>query len=228
MFVNSAADNVRTFIARNYRTIASIVFQGVSVPVFLYIYRSDSRTSSSWLIHHPVYFALLAVTGAMASHGLSALVSIIFPADISGTYNEIQNSIFAASPWLVIIQTVVLAPVSEEILFRGIIFRRLEAFTDYFIVRALISSAIFGIYHMNLSQGIFAFAFGLLCCAVYYSMNSLWASIVLHAGGNLLSVIMVYTDFKYSSEIAYIAVMCACLAGAAVVYCFVLRPKRGR
>ena len=131
-----------------------------------------------------------------------------------------------ASPVLVIFQTVVLAPVSEELLFRGIMLRRLQNYLPGFWGPALISSAIFGIYHMNLAQGIFAFLFGLLICAVYDSMQNLWAAIALHAGGNLISVVLVYTGFQYPSDWMYVTAMILALLGAAALYWFLIRPKQ--
>ena len=104
--------------------------------------------------------------------------------------------------------------------------RRLQNYLPGFWGPALISSAIFGIYHMNLAQGIFAFLFGLLICAVYDSMQNLWAAIALHAGGNLISVVLVYTGFQYPSDWMYVTAMILALLGAAALYWFLIRPKQ--
>ena len=79
---------------------------------------------------------------------------------------------------------------------------------------------------MNLAQGVFAFLFGLLICAVYDKLQNLWAAIALHAGGNLISVVLVYTGFQYPSTWLYVTVMVLALAGAFALYYFLIRPKR--
>lgn len=207
---------------------ASIVFLAASILMCWYFYRRDSFPKEGWLLHHCQYMPLLLVLGALASHGLSAFVSFLNIDRIIGNYTEIENSIFAAPVILVIIQTVILAPISEELLFRGILYQRLKAFTGKFWLSALISSLIFGVYHLNLAQGIFAFLFGLLACAVYDKIQNLWASILLHIGGNLLSVILVYTGLDYPSTTVWIIAMILALAAAWAIYHFLIRPLKAR
>ena len=210
----------------NIPTIAAIIFLLVSIWVCWTIYRKDSLIPSDWIYKHPQYFALLVLIGVLASHGLSALISFMNIDSIIGNYSEIESTIFVASPVLVIVQTIILAPLSEELLFRGILYNRLRLSFGGFWAPALISSAIFGVYHFNLAQGLFAFLFGLLACAVYDKINNLWAPVVLHAGGNLVSVILVYTGFTYPEVWVYVAVMAASLAAAWALYHFIIRPLR--
>ena len=218
--VNMTPDS---FLARNTPAIGAIIFLAVSIVVCYKIYQKDYTVSSDWICHKPVYFLLLAVMGILASHGLSALISLISSTGMLGNYQEIEENVFVASPVLVIVQTVVLAPISEELLFRGILLRRLQQYIHGFWVPALISSAIFGIYHMNLAQGIFAFLFGLFICAIYDKFRNLWAAIALHIGGNLISVVLVYTGFQYPETWLFITVMILALAVAGALYYFIIR-----
>lgn len=77
----------------------------------------------------------------------------------------------------------ILAPISEEILFRGLILRTLQPFGKKFAIIA--SAFLFGIFHGNLVQSPFAFVIGLVLgyTAVEYSV--LWA-MVLHMFNNLI------------------------------------------
>jgi len=214
-----------SFMAHNTPAIGSIIFLAVSIVVCYKIYQKDYNEPSWQICRKPGYFAVLALIGILASHGLSALISLAATAGMLGNYQEIEENVFMASPYLVILQTVILAPVSEELLFRGLLFNRLQSCIRGFWVPALISSAIFGIYHMNLAQGIFAFLFGLLICAVYDRVRNLWAAIALHAGGNLISVLLVYTGFQYPGTGLYITAMILALAAAGVLYVFFIRRR---
>lgn len=223
-----AAANPESFLALNTPAIGSVIFLIVSIIVCWRIYRRDAVGHTVWIYHSPQYFLLLALIGILASHGLSALISLAAQGGMISTYQEIEENVFQASPVLVILQTIVLAPVSEELLFRGIIFRRLGNYIPGFWGPALISSAIFGIYHLNLAQGIFAFLFGLLICAVYDRVQNLWAAIALHVGGNLVSVVLVYLRFQYPQPWMYILFMILALVGAAALYYFLIRPLKSR
>lgn len=204
--------------------VASIVFLAVSAAVMYAIYRKDYHPKATWIYRHPLYFLLIAAIGILASHGLSALVSLLNVDQIAGNYTEIEQTVFMA-PWpLVILQVVLLTPLSEELLFRGLLYKRIEQFTGNFWIASLVSAAVFGIAHWNLAQGIFAFFFGMLSCAVYDKVKNLWACVALHAGGNLISVILVYTGLAYPAEWMYVAGMVVTLAGAWALYHFRIRP----
>ena len=75
------------------------------------------------------------------------------------------------------------APISEELLFRGLIMRSMEPYGKKYAIFA--SALLFGIYHGNLVQIPFAFAVGLVLGYVTVEYNIGWA-IVLHMFNNLI------------------------------------------
>ena len=77
----------------------------------------------------------------------------------------------------------ILAPITEEILFRGLIQRTMLPFGKKFAI--LISSLTFGLFHGNLLQLPYAFAVGLVLGYVAVEYNILW-SMVLHMINNLV------------------------------------------
>lgn len=76
-----------------------------------------------------------------------------------------------------------LAPVTEEILFRGLIQRTLLPFGKKFAI--FVSAFTFGLFHGNLIQTPYAFVVGLVLGFVAAEYNILWA-MVLHMVNNLL------------------------------------------
>ncbi len=75
------------------------------------------------------------------------------------------------------------APISEEILFRGLVLRTVEPYGKKF---AIFSSALlFGLFHGDLIQGMFAFCVGLILAYVTLEYHILWA-MLLHMLNNLL------------------------------------------
>lgn len=84
----------------------------------------------------------------------------------------------------------ILAPVLEEILFRGIILRGLLQYGISPIIAITLSSFLFGIAHMNPWQFLGAGLLGAVFGFVYYRTQSLWICIFLHALNNTVSFIM--------------------------------------
>ena len=80
----------------------------------------------------------------------------------------------------------VIAPVVEEILFRGVIMQSLRQFGDGFALLA--SSILFGLAHGNLLQIPNALVMGLAMGYFVLRTNSLWTGIVLHMVNNALAV----------------------------------------
>jgi uncharacterized protein len=86
----------------------------------------------------------------------------------------------------------VLAPVLEEMLFRGIMLR--SFLRRYSRTKAiLLSSLLFGAAHMNVYQLATAFAIGIVAGWLYERCRSLWPCILLHAAYNG------FVTFSYSA-----------------------------
>lgn len=87
---------------------------------------------------------------------------------------------------LVIVLTLVLAPMGEEMLVRGIAYTRLRTHLPP-AAAAVITAGIFSLMHMNLVQIILTFPLGVLLAAVYERTGRLTAPILLHVAFNTLS-----------------------------------------
>ncbi|MGM0175341.1 CPBP family intramembrane glutamic endopeptidase [Enterococcus sp. DIV0800] len=101
------------------------------------------------------------------------------------------------------------APIAEELVFRGAILRSLEKYGKSFAIVA--SSALFGIYHGNFSQGIFAFFVGLILGYTTIKFSLKWA-IALHMFnnfilGDLLSHLTFGLPIHIQSLISYIIIL---------------------
>lgn len=83
----------------------------------------------------------------------------------------------------------VIAPLSEELLFRRLLLERLRPYGDRFAV--LTSALCFGLFHGNLNQFFYAFAVGALFAYVVLRTGCLWQSILLHALANAASVALI-------------------------------------
>lgn len=111
-------------------------------------------------------------------------------------YTEVDSSLVYS-----LVLVCIIAPVCEEIIFRGIILEGL--LQRYHAPSAIvISSLLFGSIHLNLWQFVAASAGGMLSGWVYYKTRSVLPCIWLHAINNLMSVLVFlpYTKGKSLSE----------------------------
>lgn len=103
-----------------------------------------------------------------------------------------------------IITVVLFAPFLEEVIFRGILLSDIKR-SHSTMVAVIISSAVFGIVHLNLIQGFSAVLSGLVFAYVYLATKSLWSAILLHALNNGCSIVMInmYGSKEHLQESTY-------------------------
>lgn len=113
-------------------------------------------------------------------------------------------------PGLLVLAFVVIAPVFEEILFRGILLRRLRGLGD---VSAVVLSALaFGLFHANLQQTAYAIVLGMVFAAIVLLTGSIRDTILLHMAINGASVLLLLLDSDLSNLLFLIFVF-LCMGG---------------
>ena len=87
--------------------------------------------------------------------------------------------------------TAVGAPIVEELMFRGVIYRRLRRMAGV-IPSAIIVSLLFGVYHGNWIQAPYAFLLGMACVYVYERYKSIIAPMILHGTANFVAILITF------------------------------------
>lgn len=216
--------DIDSFMA-DYSIVVSLIALVVAGIFMFFIYRRDLfHTTASYVYGKPLIFVLAVVLAILASHGLSILISLLNLDNILGSYAQAESNIFSASPVIVIIRAVIIVPIAEELTFRGLMFNRANAWLGFWPA-ALISSAAFGLYHMNLAQGIYAFIFAILLCLLYDKFSNLWIPLAMHAGANAFALVLTYTGLTYPAQWIYWAVCGVCLAASAGITFYLLRKN---
>lgn len=88
----------------------------------------------------------------------------------------------------------VITGISEELLFRGFLFRHLLSHLRSPVKAIIISSIVFALLHFNYVQVIPLFVFGLVLAHMYYITGKLWPSMLMHILNNSLNLYWIYTD----------------------------------
>ncbi|EOU1112218.1 CPBP family intramembrane metalloprotease [Clostridium perfringens] len=108
---------------------------------------------------------------------------------IKNSLEDFSNlvSVFDGYPFLTIISVVILAPIFEELVFRGIIFNEASKYKGG-AFPIIISALLFGLAHMQPIQIVYAFIVGLIFGFVYSKTHSLPIVMFLHMLNNLLTL----------------------------------------
>lgn len=123
-------------------------------------------------------FLLVGIGCQLFAAGLLSLVRPVFD-ELFASYDENISSLFAADTIIVAAYVVVLAPIIEELMLRGIMYSKLRQEIS-FTVANILQATVFGIYHGDIIQGIYAFGIGLLFGYIYEKGRTLLAPIIVH------------------------------------------------
>lgn len=118
---------------------------------------------------------------------LSVLMSV-FPKAFE-SYNQLMTNFDSDTGVLTLVYVLFIGPISEEVIFRGAIFDRFYLAFSFWVANTL-QAMLFGIYHMNIVQGIYAFLLGMLLGMIIYSTGSILCSIATHIIFNSTSYIV--------------------------------------
>ncbi len=99
--------------------------------------------------------------------------------------------------------SVVFAPLSEELIFRGVTLRQARRALPFWAAN-LLQAFLFGVYHMNMIQGIYAFCLGLILGYICERGGSIYHSILLHVLFNLWAAVISEHIFMGDSVFAFL------------------------
>lgn len=111
--------------------------------------------------------------------------------EVSSGYQNVAESISQSPLWIQFFGLGVIAPIMEELLYRGILYQRMRQYVSPGIA-IIFSSVVFGILHGNLVQFIFAAGLGILLAGVYEKYQNILMAFELHIAINLTSLCMTW------------------------------------
>lgn len=94
---------------------------------------------------------------------------------------------------------VVLGPLIEEILFRGIIFRSFENVTNMAWFPILLSGVMFGIWHGSFIQGVYTAITGIILGYLIKKSRSLFIVVIAHGVNNLSGNLPPFLDTDFNN-----------------------------
>lgn len=181
------------FSGRLERAVPFVIFiAGVMVKYYVIIVllkwlgnkATNTKPKQSLNIMSFVYAALMIIAfRVMFDNSLNLWINKISMPDFINEVFQEQ----AGSPIILILSIVVVAPIYEEIIFRGILLKGMANKINPTIA-LVISALFFAVVHFNVPQGINAFFLGLIIGAIYLKSNSIYLGIFTHFVNNFLAI----------------------------------------
>ncbi len=149
---------------------------------------NQSINSRCFLYVFITMIGFILVRDALLGELLISMEGPISEKEIDALFNIENNFEIASILGLLAIKSIIIAPVLEEILFRGILLKGMLKKYKLMPIKAIIYSAlIFAVAHLNLPQGINAFATGVVIGLIYYYTRSIKVVIFAHFINNILA-----------------------------------------
>ena len=178
--------------------LSSIVSIATTTLYFVKRYQKKWDIKINWRINESfgkkdlIKYILL---GLGISFLMSILVSLMMSAlenvvifetpDFTAKYTTIDN-------FVIFIFVVLIGPIMEELLYRGLIFKKLQNYGWWY--GAIIVSLLFALGHGNIPQAIGAFFISLVLCLVTFKSDSLIPAIIIHMLNNFIAQISEYNN----------------------------------
>lgn len=175
---------------------------------------------------HFVAAALMGYGMQIVTTLIMVLVNVLLPSVMEEYNTLVDGSGITTYGLMWVISTLVLPPLVEEAGFRGLGLTYLERAGVPFAAANIVQALAFGIFHMNLTQGIYTFVLGLALGYVTHRSGSIAPAMLMHLVYNLMGTLGSDLIYSYLPAPFLILLITNVIA---LVYAFrLLRPEQGR
>lgn len=127
-----------------------------------------------------------------------------------------------------VLNTIFIAPIVEELLFRGVIFNNLNKYYSV-NVAIIFTSLLFGLSH-ELGGIISSFVFGICMNILYIKTSNIMILIIAHFTNNLISQIIYYMDFSnliFTNTIIITIISILAIVSACILFDSIFEEMKG-
>ena len=206
-----AIELIDRFMTENINLFSCLIYvvPGAVFITWYYFAFVEKRGIRETLYSHtrrlsPACFGWIVLLGFAVQHVISLLMAAIYaimPSAMDQYTEMIDSSGISQYSILWAVSTLILPPIVEEIIFRGLILQYLGRAGARFLVANLIQAVLFGVFHMNFVQGIYTALLGFLLGWLAYRYDSILVPMVLHAIFNLFGTVLVDLESRFLPDI---------------------------
>ena len=145
-----------------------------TAPILIFIYIRDNNkdrrngTFVKYKLNNILKYLLIIPFGVfnmLWANYFVALLQLVMPKFMLESYTDTQQIIEGGGFLIQLLTAGIVAPIVEELIFRGLVYRRTKKMTGT-IAAAILSAALFGVFHGNWVQAPYAFIIGIVAVFV--------------------------------------------------------------
>lgn len=169
----------------NFSTMVMVIYTLITIcllGIIYYCFFGGEYISNVKSTFHPliaVGVAVIVPGAQFLSNYICSFIYVLTP-DVWDSYVELmESSGLDDVNFLVILYAVILGPICEELIFRGVTLRCFRCAVPFWIAN-ICQAVLFGVFHMNIVQGIYAAVLGLILGYVCEKSGHIYYSMFLH------------------------------------------------
>ncbi len=185
---------------------------------YYFMYCRNAWTGSWKQVLNLKRILCIAAAGILIQLGMDMILTVTLPLfpNIYDSYMGVVDSLINNSIYMILC-VCILAPIGEELIFRGLVFRTLKRAVPW-QAALVIQAVLFGIYHLNLVQGIYTAVLGLCMGYLAYKYGSIIPGILLHIAINASSYLIGFLLPEALMEHTIIMIFVAVISLVGVIF----------
>lgn len=190
VILNIDTNNIQDINYLIYLSISNLIVLGIFIKIYYKTLLDDFRNfKAKYLLTSLKYWFIGLIIMIMSN----LIITFILNKQISGN-EEIVRNLVKVSPFLMLLDTSIYAPITEELTFR----KSIKDFISNKYLYIITSGLIFGLLHIinhinNISDLVYLIPYSALgiCFAItYYKTNNIYSTILIHSFHNTMAVIL--------------------------------------
>lgn len=183
------------FCVKNYNLVSMLPITIVGLPGFFIMNKLNENAPKieqkfAFGVKQFIPFIFIAVAAMSVFSFIANLLNVVLSSMVDRQATTAVGELIAESPmWQNILTIAILAPILEELLFRKLIIDKFSRYGEG--VAILVSALMFGLYHGNIVQFIYATVLGLVFGYVYAKSRNIIFTIIMHMVVNLFSGVLI-------------------------------------
>ncbi|MHB8127938.1 MAG: CPBP family intramembrane glutamic endopeptidase [Mobilitalea sp.] len=201
---------VEDAISREVLYLVSVIALLICGIVFFFWYKQEIRFEVRGSLRNLLKIKtvlLFLILGVGFQFFFSGVMNLIQPflTQIFTDYAKAIDVINSGSKIVVFFQVILVAPIVEELIFRGLILHKTSKVIP-FLGANILQALLFAIYHWNIVQGIYALLIGFVFGLIYHKFKTIFAPILLHMFINASSFLAILFPGNVLSHVIMVVI----------------------
>ncbi len=172
-----------------------IIASLVTIPFIYQIYRTDKLKSGTTIkAKEPCNIMYIIVIMPCVAISLNNLILMSPLVSASDGFAEANRNFYGSTLGIELIGAAFITPILEELLHRGVIYKRLRQMAGI-MPSVLISSLLFAFLHFNFVQFIYAFLLGIVLALFMEKTGHVYGAMIAHIIANTIAILRTEIGF---------------------------------